>query len=248
MSIKKNLIVLFTLLLLWYIISFFKLISTIYLPHIFDVISSLNYLLFTSEGLLNIYETLKRTIISFLIGLFIGIFFGLIFGMFKNLYEYFEGIINFFRSVPATAMFPLFMVFFGFGNLVKIMMGIWASSFVLLINTLQGVWNAKKNRIIMAKIKNASKFQILKKIIFYESLPYIFAGMRIAISWNLIVIIVAEMFIGTNKGIGKFIYDSSVMLKTENVIAGIIVIGTIGIILNSIILFIENKLIHWKGQ
>jgi ABC-type nitrate/sulfonate/bicarbonate transport system permease component len=248
MSFKKNILVIFILFSLWYLISYFKLIQPIYLPHLFDVFLSLNYLLFTKNGFFHIFETLKRTIISFIFGLILGIFFGLFFGMFKLIYSYFEGLINFFRSVPATAMFPLFIVFFGFGNLVKIMMGIWASSFVMLINTLHGVWNAKKNRIIMAKVKGASKFQILKKIIFFESLPYIFAGMRISVSWNLIVIIVAEMFIGTSKGLGKFIYDSSVMLKTESVIAGIIIIGTIGILLNSLILLIENKLIHWKGQ
>lgn len=248
MSIKKNVLVIFILFSLWYIISYFKLINPIFLPHLFDVMLSLKYLLFNKNGLINIYETLKRTIISFFFGLYFGVLFGLIFGMFKNIYSYFEGLINFFRSVPATAMFPLFIVFFGFGNMVKVMMGIWATSFVMLINTLHGVWNAKKNRIIMARIKNASNFQILKKIIFFESLSYIFAGMRIAISWNLIVIIVAEMFIGTSKGLGKFIYDSSVMLKTESVIAGIIIIGTIGILLNSLILYIENKLIHWKGQ
>lgn len=248
MSLKKNIIVIFILFILWYLISNFKLINPIYLPHIFDVISSLEHLLFTKTGFFHIFETLKRTIISFFIGLIIGIVFGLFFGMFKLIYSYFEGLINFFRSVPATAMFPLFIVFFGFGNMVKIMMGVWATSFVMLINTLHGVWNSKKNRIIMAKVKNASNYQILKKIIFFESLPYIFAGMRISVSWNLIVIIVAEMFIGTSRGLGKFIYDSSVMLKTESVIAGIIIIGTIGILLNSLILLIENKLIHWRGQ
>jgi len=247
-SFKKNQIILYIIISLWLFLSYFKIVKPIFLPSIIDVLLSLKYLLFTTDGILNILFTLKRTIISFLIGAFIGIILGLVFGLSKKIYDYFEGIINFFRSIPATAMFPLFMVFFGFGDLVKIMMGIWASGFVVLINTIQGVWNSKKNRIIMAKIKNATKYQILRKIILYETYPYIFAGMKIGVSWNLIVIIVSEMFIGGKYGIGKFIYDSSVMLDTASVIAGIIIIGTIGILLNHFIASIENKLIHWRGE
>jgi ABC-type nitrate/sulfonate/bicarbonate transport system permease component len=247
MSIKKNLIVLFIIIFIWLILTYFKIVKPIFLPNLFDVILSLKYLLFTKEGILNILFTLKRTIISFIIGSIIGIIFGVILGAFRSLYDYFEGFINFFRSVPATAMFPLFMIFFGFGDLVKIVIGVWASCFVVLINTVHGVWNAKKNRIIMAKIKNANKYQIIRKIMFFESLPYIFAGMRIGFSWNLIVIIVIEMFIGGKYGIGKYIYDSSILLNTASVIGGIIIIGSLGIFFNYLILKIENKVIHWRG-
>lgn len=72
--------------------------------------------------------------------------------------------------------------------------------------------------------------------------------MRIGVSWNLIVVIVAEMFIGTRFGIGHFIYDSSVLFDTPSVIAGIIVIGMIGLLVNRIIMKLEKKIIHWKGN
>jgi NitT/TauT family transport system permease protein len=144
-------------------------------------------------------------------------------------------------------MFPLFLIFFGFGDISKIAMGAWACSFVILVNTVHGVWNAKQNRRIMTQTKKASYFQILTKIIFFETLPYIFAGIRIGVSWNLIVVIVAEMFIGTRHGLGHLIYDASVMLDTPAVFSGIITIGLIGYFLNRFIMFLEKKVVHWKG-
>jgi len=168
-------------------------------------------------------------------------------GSFKDIYEYLEWFIDFFRSVPVSAMFPLFLIFFGFGDRSKIAMAAWATGFILLVNTIHGVWSTKENRKIMALTKRATKSQILTKITLPETLPFIFAGMRIGISWNLIVVIVAEMFIGTQYGLGHIIYDASIIFDTPMVIAGIMIIGSIGLIVNSLIVFIEKRTIHWKG-
>ncbi|NQU98017.1 ABC transporter permease [Candidatus Woesearchaeota archaeon] len=225
-----------------------QLVKPIFLPSLIDVLLSLKSMLFSIEGLKDVLFTLKRTVIGFFIALVIAVPLGVSLGLFRRLYDSIEWFIDFFRSVPVTAMFPLFLVFFGFGDASKIAMSAWACGFILLVNTVHGVWSAKKNRRIMAQTKRATSFQILTKITLFETLPFIFAGMRIGISWNLIVVIVAEMFIGTSHGLGHRIYDASIVFDTPGVIAGIVIIGLIGFFINRIILKLERKLIHWEGH
>ena len=244
---KNKIFTLTGLLFLWFIIGEAGLVKPIFLPPLSEVIVSLKNLLFSIDGLKHILFTLKRAIIAFIIGTAIAIPLGVTLGSFKRIYESFEWFIDFFRSVPATAMFPLFLIFFGFGDSAKIAMGAWASGFVILVNTIHGVWSSKKNRRLMALTKCATPCQILTKITIFEALPFIFAGMRIGISWNLIVVIVAEMFIGTQYGLGHVIYDASILFDTPCVITGILIIGLIGLTINHLIMIIEKKVVHWRG-
>lgn len=241
-----KIIVLIFFFILWIFVTQKHFFKPIFLPSPQDVISSFKETIFTSEGLKNILFTLKRTVIGFFIAVIISVPFGILFGVFKKIYKSVEWFIDFFRSIPVTAMFPLFLIFFGFGDASKIAMGAWACGFVILVNTVHGVWNTKPNRKIMALTKRATYFQILTKIIFFETLPFIFAGIRIGVSWNLIVVIVAEMFIGTKYGLGHMVYDASIMLDTPAVFSGIITIGFIGYFINRIIILLEKKIIHWK--
>ena len=243
----RKIIALLVFLLLWLIVSYFHLVKPIFLPPLSEVMFSLKSILFSIEGLKNILFTVKRAMIAFIIGITIAIPLGILLGSYKNIYEYFEWFIDFFRSVPITAMFPLFLVFFGFGDKSKIAMAAWAAGFTILISTIHGVWSTKENRRIMALTKRATRYQILTKITLPETLPFIFAGMRTGISWTLIAAIIAEMFIGTKYGMGHIIYDASIVFDTSGVIAGIIIIGSIGLIANNLIVFIEKKVVHWKG-
>lgn len=235
------------LLVLWLVLSEYELVKPIFLPPLLEVGQSLRAQVFTLEGVRDVIATLQRAAFGFMIAVAIAVPIGIILGTFKRFYESLELIIDFFRSVPTTAMFPLFLVFFGFGDLSKVAMAAWASGYVVLVNTIHGVWSAKQLRKIMAQTKQATGFQILRKITFFEALPFIFAGMRVGVSWNLIVIIVAEMFIGTRFGLGHQIYDASIVFDTAGVIAGIIVIGTVGYLVNQALVVLEKRLIHWKG-
>lgn len=243
---KNKIIALGLFLFLWFCLVQARLVKPIFLPPLPDVFTALLASVFTPDGFQNIFQTIGRTLASFAIGVAIAIPAGILLGFFKAAYEPLELFIDFFRSVPVTAMFPLFLIFFGFGNAPLIAMGAWASGFIVLVNTLHGVWNAKENRKIMARTKQATQIQILQKITVFEALPFIFSGLRLAVSWTLIVLIVSEMFVGTRYGLGRQIYNGSLLFDTPMVIAGIILIGTIGYVLNRFVMHLEKKIIHWK--
>ncbi|MBI4452951.1 ABC transporter permease [Candidatus Woesearchaeota archaeon] len=233
---------------IWWAIAEYGSIAKVLLPSPGEVFNSLKTILLSDSGFKHTSFTLYRTIVSFSIGIIIAIPLGIFFGIQKKLYGFFEWIIEFFRCVPASAMYPIFLIFLGFGDGAKIAMGAWGGGLVVFINTIHGVNNAKNSRKVMAMTKHASFWQILRKITFFEALPFIFVGLRTGIAWNMIVIIVAEMLIGTKYGLGRLIYDASIIFDTASVISGIFLIGLIGYSINKIIVYFETRMIHWKGH
>ena len=108
--------------------------------------------------------------------------------------------------------------------------------------------HAKKSRILAAKIMGANRAQIFYWILFWESLPQTFIGLRSAISLSLVIVIVTEMFIGTPFGLGKMINDSQIIYEISTMYAIILLVGAIGYLLNLLLILIEGKTIHWRGR
>jgi NitT/TauT family transport system permease protein len=232
---------------LWAAVSHLGLVKPILLPPLPDVAAAFFSIVTSEAGAYDILSTSWRILAGFLIGSALAIPAGIVLGSSRMLYNSVEWFIDFFRSVPVTAMFPLFLIFFGFGDSSKIAMAAWSCGFTVLVNTIHGVWSSKKNRRIMAVTKGASGIQILSKITFYEALPSIFTGLRVGASWNLIVVVVAEMFIGTRRGLGHLVYNASMVFDTPSVMAGVAVIGILGYSCNRLIMHAERRVVHWKG-
>jgi NitT/TauT family transport system permease protein len=108
--------------------------------------------------------------------------------------------------------------------------------------------NAKKSRILAAKVMGANRFNIFKDVLFWESLPQSFIGLRSGISIALVIVIVAEMFIGTEQGLGKRIIDAQQVLNVKDMYASILITGILGYALNVLFLLIEKRFVHWSGK
>jgi NitT/TauT family transport system permease protein len=221
-------------------------INPILFPSILDVLKSIFILFQDISFYQDIAFTLIRTIGSFLIAIILFIPLGLIMGIFPKVYNHFEFLIEFFRSIPATALLPLFLLFFGIGEKSKIFLGAWTAGLILLINTMYSVHNTKTIQKNMAKTFKLSKITYLKKIVLPESLPIIFGGIRVAISLSLVIIIVSEIF-NSNIGLGSRLIDAQLSYRTAELFGVIILIGLMGYLLSKIILIVERKVIFWKG-
>lgn len=196
----------------------------------------------------NLAATLYRLFLGFTISL-IAVPIGLIMGYYPKIYNAFEVVVEFFRSIPSVALYPLFIWIYGIsGNKAKIAVVVFGCSLVILVNTLSGVMNCHKNRIMVAKTMRFSNFQIFTRVIFLEALPQIFVGFRVSISLALIVVVVTEMFLGSTSGIGKSIYDAQQILHSGRMWAGILVAGLLGYLLNKGIMLFERRYIHWAGK
>ena len=241
---KYKIIGIIIIIFFWYLIFFIK--ESIFFPDPFSVFKKIIFLLQTKELYYNLFFSLYRVIAGIILSIFIGIPLGLILGYNKKIYKISELAIDFFRSVPATALFPLTLLIFGIGDLAKIAIVTFSCTLILTLQTYYGVINVSTVRKDILKVLNSSKVARFKHLLIWEALPHIFSGLRITVSLALILVIVTEMFIGTNYGLGKKLIDAQSTYKILELYSMIIIIGTLGFILNKIILIFERKLIHWR--
>ncbi len=192
--------------------------------------------------------TLNRTLLAFAIAAALGVPAGIVLGSDRRIYGALEFAIDFFRSTPATAMFPLFLLIFGIGEESKIGVAAFSAWLVIVFNVAYGVMNAKPTRILAARVMGASRLRIFRDIMFYESLPQTCVGLRLGVSYALVVIIVAEMFIGSANGMGRRIIDAQQVFDLRQMYASIIATGCLGYGVNVIFLAVERRFIKWAGR
>ena len=193
-------------------------------------------------------KTVYRTAASTLIATVIAIPLGIVLGSSERLYRSLEFVIDFFRSTPASAMFPLFLVLFGVGDETKIAVAAFGAILVILFNVAYGVMNARKTRLLAAKVMGASRWRVLFDVMLLESLPQTFVGLRNGVSLALVIIVVAEMFIGSQDGLGHSVFEAQQLFDMPRMYAAIFAAGALGYGLNLLFLLIERRFVHWSGK
>lgn len=236
------------ILLVWFIFSSLKLVSPLFLPTPQAVFLEIISLFSSGVIIPDIFYTLYRAFLGFFVACLIGIPIGLLMGYSDRIYSSLEFVIEFFRSIPATALFPLFLLLFGIGDQSKIALTAWTAGLVLIINSMYGVHLGKELRIKAAKTMRMKGFMLFQKVIFPEALPQIFSGMRIAISLSLVIVVVTEMFIGTNFGLGHRIIDAQLVYRISEMYATIFIAGVLGFLINKGFIYTEKRVVHWKGK
>lgn len=192
--------------------------------------------------------TLTRTLLAFAIGSILGVPIGVAFGSSQRLYRSVEFLIDFFRSTPASALIPLFILFFGITDINKVAIAAFSVFLIVMFNSAYGVMNARKARILAAKVMGANAFQIFRDVLIFESLPQTFVGLRNGISTALVIVVVAEMFIGSDQGLGHRIIEGEQILHVTDMYASILVAGSLGYALNMIFMVLDRRLMHWNGK
>jgi len=236
------------LLLLWFLLSGLELVDPFFLPSPAKVAGRMAALLGDSSTYGHLLKTFYRMMVGFSLAALIGIPLGIALGYWEKVYESVEFIIDFFRSFPATAMFPLFMLAFGIGDGSKIALVVFGCSLLILVNTTYGVRGCSRTRRMVAETMKASEAYIMAKVVLPEALPQISAGLRLALSLSLIIVVVLEMFIGTKQGLGYMIYNAHMTYQIADMYAFIIMAGLIGYFMNQGYVKMEEKLIHWAGK
>ncbi|HSV17611.1 MAG TPA: ABC transporter permease [Casimicrobiaceae bacterium] len=196
----------------------------------------------------DLLQTLIRVLYAFGVAAGVGVPLGILIGANERVYRSIEFLIDFFRSTPSTAMFPLFMLIFGLGEEGKIALAAFAAFLIIVFNVAYGVLNARKTRILAARSMGASPLRIFADIIFLETLPQTFVGLRAGVSVALVVVVVAEMFIGGVDGMGHRIMEDQYSYNLKDMYGSLLVSGAFGYGLNYLFLLIERHFVHWAGR
>jgi len=231
----------------WFLVTETGLVPPLLLPSPGAAFGRLYELLSSGDLIPDINASLWRWAAGYAVGCAVGIPIGLLIGISPRLYQSSFFLLDFFRSLPVTALFPLFLLLFGIGDASKIAMAFAATVFVIILNAAYGVLQAQKTRLRAARVFGASRWQLFRWVIFYEALPQTLVGMRTALSLALIVVIVSEMFIGTQAGLGQRVYDAYTKNFTEELYAVLVFIGVLGYLVNRLFVASERRIVFWVG-
>jgi taurine transport system permease protein len=193
------------------------------------------------------WVSLRRVLLGFFFGALIGIPIGYAMGLTNWSRGWFDPIVEFMRPVPPLALIPLMIIWFGIGELSKVILLFLAALWIMIIAARSGVSGVAITKVHAAYSLGANKMQILRKVIVPNSLPEIFTGARVAmgVCWGTVV---AAELVAANVGLGKMIVVASKFQLTDIVIIGIILIGIIGFLIDVGMRALESWLVPWKGR
>lgn len=236
------------LIALWYAAVWNRIVDPVLLPSPGDTFLAMYKGMAGGRLSFDFIKTVDRTVLSTLIAAGVAIPLGIFLGASERLYRSVEFVVDFFRSTPASAMFPLFLVLFGVGNETKIAVAAFGAALVILFNVAYGVMNARKTRLLAAKVMGASRLQVLTGVVLLESMPQTFIGLRNGVSLALVIVVVAEMFIGSTDGLGHRVFEAQQLFNMPDMYAAIFAAGALGYGLNLLFLLIERYFVHWSGK
>lgn len=233
---------------LWYLAVWARVVDPVLLPPPEDAFAAMVKGMAGGRLGYDFWRTVERTAYAIAIAAVIAIPVGIALGSNERIYRSVEFVIDFFRSTPASAMFPLFLVIFGVGDMTKILVAAFGAALVILFNVAYGVMNARKTRLLAAKVMGATRFRVLTDVMLLESLPQTFVGLRNGVSLALVIVVVAEMFIGSTDGLGHRVFEAQQLFEMPDMYAAIFAAGALGYGLNLLFLVVEKRFVHWSGK
>lgn len=236
------------LVLLWYLVTLLDLAPPLLVPAPGAAFSRLVAMVSGGDVIPDVLASIWRWGAGYAIGCVVGVPIGLAIGRSRPLYFASFPVLDFLRSLPVTALFPLFLLLFGIGDGSKIGMAFAATVFVVILNSAYGVLNAAPTRVYAARVFGASSAQIFRWVIFFEALPQTLVGMRTTLSLSLIVVIVSEMFIGTRVGLGQRVFEAYTVNNTVELYALLLLTGFLGYLMNRVFISAERRIVFWKTQ
>ena len=163
---------------IWSALAYSGAVSALFLPEPHGVVVAFWQGIKTASILRDITATMVRVLVGFFIGAAIGVLAGIFLGYWKRLYNASTPFVDFLRSIPVTAILPLFLLAFGIGDAAKVAAIAWASGLMMLINTVLGVASVPPTRIMVAATLRMRPHQRLLFVILPDALPQIFISSK----------------------------------------------------------------------
>lgn len=152
-----------------------------------------------------------------------------------------------FQTIPSVALAPLFVIWFGFGELSKVVMAAIISFFPILVNVIAGLKASDPDQLQMMRAFGANAGQVFWKVKIRNSLPYVFTGLKLGTLFALVGAIVGE-FVGAKKGLGYLILQYNYQFNIAGMFSILIVLAAFGMLLHGIVGFIERRVVFWAGE
>ena len=248
---KERWILISSILVVWQILSWMEVFPPYKLPSPIDVVAGFKKLLiegtppgFRLHG--HAFYSLYRVAFGYLLACLFAIPLGLLMGWSKRLHYLINPVVEVVRPIPPLAWIPIAILWFGIGIKSAAFIIFLGVFFPILLNTVAGVLSINTTLIEAARTLHATERDIFFKVLFPAAVPSIFTGMRIGIGIGWMTLVAAE-FTGVKEGygLGYMIMTSRDIQKPDEIIAGMLCIGFIGLLIDAGIKFFESRLIRW---
>jgi NitT/TauT family transport system permease protein len=190
------------------------------------------------------FVTLNETLLGFLLGSVLAFTLGTVVALSRRVEYFLYPFIVMFQAMPKVALAPLIIVWFGLGLTSKVINAALVAFFPLMVNTIVGLRSAEEDRINLMRSLAASRSQIFFMLQLPNALPYIFAGLEIAMIFALIGAIVAE-FVGAEKGLGMLIQSMNFNMDVAGQFSILLILSLLGLVLNGVVSFARRRLLFW---
>lgn len=231
---------------IWQLASQFELVDPSVIPPVTAVLSAIVDGFAGGKLLGNMLVSLQRSGIAFGIAVAIAIPLGLFMGSFRRFEETVDSLLQLFRQTSALAIYPIFILLLGLGEVSKVSIIGWAAFFPVLLNTISGVKLIDHRLIEMACVFGASRAAVFRRVVLPAATPAIFVGLRLGATISLLLLVAAEM-IGAKKGLGFLILNAQYNFEIPLMFAAIVLLAAIGLAVNYALLLIQNRLCRWEN-
>ena len=188
--------------------------------------------------------TMTETLLGFAVGTVLALLLGTAVALSRRFDYFLSPIIVMFQAMPKVALAPLIIVWFGLGLTSKVVNAALVCFFPLMINTIVGLRSAEEDRVSLMRSLSATPFQIFVMLRLPNAMPYIFAGLEIAMIFALIGAIVGE-FVGAEAGLGMLIQSMNFSMDVAGQFSVLFILSIIGLVLNTIVLAVRRRVLFW---
>jgi NitT/TauT family transport system permease protein len=180
-------------------------------------------------------ETVGRLLAGFALAAVVGVVIGIAMGRSRRAEDIFLPLVSIGAPVPGLAYAPLFLLWFGLGNVGAVLLVGFVSAFPVIINSWTGVKAVKEVWVRAAQSMGADEKRLFRKVILPGALPYILTGLRLGLAQAWRILVGVEMLAAVPWGLGWMIFGAREFLNTDVMLAGIVVIGAIGLALEKLV-------------
>lgn len=201
-------------------------------------------LFLTPAAIRDIGISLYRTLVGLALGSLLGIALGILIGFAPRIGAYIEPQIHFMRGIPKTALLPMFVIFLGIDDAMKIGLIVVALFSYVAINTIDGVRSVVPLQLECCRVYGISRMRQIFSVVLPSAAPSIFASLRFGLAVALAVMVVAEMYVA-NSGLGYFTVLSQRTFRIIDMWAGVLALGILGNLLSIALSLMEARVLRW---
>ena len=233
------------LILIWYILSYGGVITPLFLPTPTDVVSSLLDLTIRGELIPALATSFFRIWLAMLLTIVVGFVIGVLMGSIAGFDYFFEPFTQPMRYIPLTALLPLFILWFGIGTNMKVAFLFTGTVFYFIPLVRNAIRNVREEYVEVARDIGLSQWEITWKVLVWDALPQIWAGLIVCngIGWTYVVL--AEL-INPDRGVGYMISIAGRLQRTDEVLAYVLAIALVALISDRALTALGKKLFAWQ--